>query len=63
MEIEAQPRLLSGGADGVIKVWSPELKELYRIEIEDAIVGIAPLTDDRVAVATSRGLIILKLRC
>ena len=22
MEIEAQPRLLSGGADGVIKVWS-----------------------------------------
>jgi WD40 repeat protein len=63
MEIEAQPRLLSGGADGVIKVWSPDLKELYRIEIEDSVVGVAPLTDDRIAVAASRGLINLKLHC
>jgi WD40 repeat protein len=61
MEIEGSPRVLSGGADGIVKIWSPDLEELYRIEIEDQIVSIAPMMEGRVVVAASRGLMMLTL--
>ena len=60
-QIESMSCLISGGEDGIIKIWSSSLEEIYNIEIEEEINSLAPLSDSQLAVATARGLLVLKL--
>jgi WD40 repeat protein len=53
--------LLSGGDDGILKVWSASFDELLQIEIGASVNGIAPLTGNEVAIASDQGLLVLKL--
>lgn len=53
--------VVSGGADGFVKFWRTDLTPLARIETERPISGLAFLGPDRLAVATDRGLTLLRL--
>lgn len=53
--------LASGGADGTVNLWTPDLVHKLRIETERPVVGLAAMGPDRLAVGTDRGLTVLRL--
>jgi hypothetical protein len=53
--------VVSGGADGFVNFWRTNLTPLIRIETERPVTGLAFLGADRLAVATDRGLTLLRL--
>jgi WD40 repeat protein len=53
--------LVSGGRDGALIFWTVELRECFRIDIGEAIVGITWLATDRLAVATVRGVVVIQV--
>ena len=56
-----RPLLASGGGDGLLKLWTPELKEVAMVELGEPIGALVWLSEDRLAVGTDRGLVVLQL--
>jgi hypothetical protein len=56
----SRPLFLSGGQDGVLNAWSAGLVLLERIELGTPIVKLVILDDQRVLVATSTGVMVLR---
>lgn len=53
--------VVSGGKDGVVHFWTKDLVPLARIETEHPVSDLAFAGPDRLAVATDRGLTLLRL--
>lgn len=53
--------LASGGTDGIVHLWTADLVHKARIETERPVIGLAAMGPDRLAVATDRGLTVLRL--
>lgn len=53
--------VVSGGEDGAVNFWRADLTHMARIETERPVTGLAFVGPDRLAVATDRGLTLLRL--
>jgi WD40 repeat protein len=51
--------VVSGGYEGVLKIWSPTLRLLGQIETERPVVQIVPIGTEHLAVAMDRGMVFL----
>jgi WD40 repeat protein len=56
-----QEVLVSGGIDGVLRFWTTKLRELFSIELGEAINAMAWVDVDRLAAGTVRGLLMVQL--
>ena len=60
-EFDGSGVLISGGADGVLRFWSMDLRPLYRIDIDAPIYAITRAGGNQVAVGTSQGALMLDI--
>jgi WD40 repeat protein len=51
---------ITGSRDGILRMWSANLKPVYEIDCETEVSGIALLPDDHLAIATTSGLLVLR---
>jgi WD40 repeat protein len=59
--LDGKPVLISGSSDGILCVWPPNLeKRLFRVEIGEAITALTWMHPNRLAVASSRGVLTLQ---
>jgi WD40 repeat protein len=54
------PIVVSGSDDGMLRWWSAELEPLLEVEIGSRITAIEPLASGAIAVATERGVMLLR---
>jgi WD40 repeat protein len=57
---EGKPCIASGGNDGSLRIWGFDGSQLTTIDIDEKITSIASLNDDRFAIGTSRGLVVIE---
>jgi WD40 repeat protein len=53
--------LVSGGQDGFVRVWSHDLETQLEIEVGHPITALAAVEGRRLAVGTSRGILLLHI--
>jgi WD40 repeat protein len=61
-EVHGHPVIISAGSDGVVHVWNPRKEEkLVTVEPGGAIRGVALGSNGDLAIATTRGLMVIDL--
>ncbi|OBG55769.1 hypothetical protein A5703_07415 [Mycobacterium sp. E188] len=58
---QGAPVLLSGGADGWVRVWSRDGDQIQSIDTGEWITSLAFMADDHIAVGTRRGVVVVQL--
>lgn len=56
-----EPVLVSGGEDGVLRFWTPELEEVFRLDVGEPVTALAWVGAGRLAVGSRRGVVMLDL--
>lgn len=60
-ELGGKPALVSGGSDGVLRFWTLVLDEIFRLDVGEAVTSVAWVGAGRLAVGSSRGVVLLDL--
>lgn len=59
--IDSGDVVISAGQDGMLKIWSPSMEQLFEIDINTAVVDLKYLGANKIAILTAKGVIVIKL--